>query len=153
MGRERVELAVGTFVIIGMACLVYLSVNLGKIEVFGETGNLYYGDFASVSGLKKGDPVEIAGVPVGRVESFQLADGHARVWLKVDLKVRLQEDAIASVRARGIIGDKYVLVTLGASDRLIPPGGKIRETESPTEILDLIGKYAAGEVPQGEKKK
>lgn len=152
MGRERVELAVGTFVIIGMICVVYLSVNLGKVEIFGETGNLYYADFASVSGLKKGDQIEIAGVPVGRVESFQLTDGRARVWLKVDPKIRLQDDTIASVRARGIIGDKYVLLTLGASDRPIPSGGKIRETESPTEILDLIGKYAAGEVPQGGKK-
>jgi phospholipid/cholesterol/gamma-HCH transport system substrate-binding protein len=65
----------------------------------------------------------------------------------------LQEDAIASVRARGLIGDKFVLVTPGASDKIIVPGGKIRETESPPDITDLIGKVVGGDLTSKSEKK
>jgi phospholipid/cholesterol/gamma-HCH transport system substrate-binding protein len=66
--------------------------------------------------------------------------------------VKLQEDVIASVRARGLIGDKFVLISPGASDKIIPAGGKIRETESPPDIPDLIGKIVGGDVTsKGEK--
>jgi phospholipid/cholesterol/gamma-HCH transport system substrate-binding protein len=60
--------------------------------------------------------------------------------------VKLQEDVIASVRSRGLIGDKFVLISPGASDKVIPSGGKIRETDSPPDITDLIGKFVGGDL-------
>jgi phospholipid/cholesterol/gamma-HCH transport system substrate-binding protein len=73
--------------------------------------------------------------------------------LRLNDGVKLQEDVIASVRARGLIGDKFVLVSPGASDKIIPPGGKIRETDSPPDIPDLIGKIVGGDLTsKGEKK-
>ena len=73
-------------------------------------------------------------------------DDRARTQLRLNDGVKLQEDVIASVRARGLIGDKFVLLTPGASDKIIPPGGKIRETESPPDIPDLIGKIVGGDL-------
>ena len=58
--------------------------------------------------------------------------------------IGLQEDTIASVRTRGLIGDKYISLSPGASDRLIPPGGKIRETESTVDLEGLIGQFVHG---------
>jgi phospholipid/cholesterol/gamma-HCH transport system substrate-binding protein len=73
--------------------------------------------------------------------------------LRLSDGVKLQDDVIASVRARGLIGDKFVLITPGASEKLIPAGGKIRETESPPDIPDLIGKIVGGDVTsKGDKK-
>jgi phospholipid/cholesterol/gamma-HCH transport system substrate-binding protein len=73
--------------------------------------------------------------------------------LRVEDGVKLQDDVIASVRSRGLIGDKFVLLTPGASDKIIPPGGKIRETESPPDITDLIGKLVGGDLTsKGDKK-
>ena len=121
--------------------------------MFGAHGYVLFADFASVAGLKPGDPVEIAGVKIGRVEGMSLADDKARLTLRLDDGVKLQEDVIASVRARGLIGDKFVLVSPGASDKIIPPGGKIRETDSPPDIPDLIGKIVGGDLTsKGEKK-
>lgn len=137
---------VGIFVLIGAICLGYLAIRLGKVELFGATGYVVYADFSSVAGLKLGDPAEIAGVRVGRVESLGLAEDRARVTLRLDPQVKLQEDVIASVRARGLIGDKFVLITPGASDKIIGPGGMIRETESPQDITDLIGKFVGGDL-------
>lgn len=153
MNHTRTEIVVGVFVLVGIACLSYLAIKLGKLEVMGGGGYTVTADFPSVAGLKIGDPVEIAGVKVGRVEAIRLADDRARLELRLADGVKLQDDVIASVRARGLIGDKFVLVTPGASDRIIPPGGKIRETESPPDIPDLIGKIVGGDLTSTKNEK
>ena len=144
---------VGIFVLIGLVCLGYLAIRLGKVELFGNTGYIVYADFSSVAGLKVGDPAEIAGVRIGKVESLGLAEDRARIALRLDPQVKIQEDAIASVRARGLIGDKFVLITPGASDKIVPPGGRIRETESPQDITDLIGKFIGGDLTSKKEAK
>jgi phospholipid/cholesterol/gamma-HCH transport system substrate-binding protein len=153
VNHSRTDIIVGIFVLAGAICLGYLAVRLGKVELFGATGYVVYADFSSVAGLKVGDPAEIAGVRVGKVESLGLADDRARVTLRVDSQIKLQDDVIASVRARGLIGDKFVLITPGASDKLISPGGKIRETESPQDITDLIGKFVGGDLTSKKEEK
>ena len=153
MNHSRTDILVGLFVLVGITCLGYLAIRLGKLELFGAQGYVLFADFASVAGLKPGDPVEIAGVKVGRVEGMTLAEDKARLTLRLNDGVQLQEDVIASVRARGLIGDKFVLVSPGASDKIIPAGGKIRETDSPPDIPDLIGKIVGGDLTsKGEKK-
>jgi len=146
VNHTRTEIVVGLFVLVGILCLGYLAIKLGKLEVLGRSGYAVYADFPTVAGLKVGDPVEIAGVRVGRVDGIGLADDRARLTLRLENNVKLQDDAIASVRARGLIGDKFVLITPGASDKLIQPGGVIRETESPPDIPDLIGKFVGGDL-------
>ena len=153
MNQTRTEIIVGVFVLAGLVCLGYLAIRLGKVELFGTQGYVVFADFVSVAGIKLGDPIEIAGVRIGKVEAIGLADDRARLTLRVSEAVKLQEDVIASVRARGLIGDKFVLVTPGASDKIIAPGGKIRETDSPPDIPDLIGKFIGGDLTsKGEKK-
>jgi phospholipid/cholesterol/gamma-HCH transport system substrate-binding protein len=153
VNHSRTDIIVGIFVLAGAICLGYLAIRLGKVELFGATGYVVYADFSSVAGLKVGDPAEIAGVRVGKVESLGLADDRARIALRLDRNVKLQDDVIASVRARGLIGDKFVLITPGASDNIIPPGGKIRETESPQDITDLIGKFVGGDLTSKKDEK
>jgi phospholipid/cholesterol/gamma-HCH transport system substrate-binding protein len=152
MDHKPSEIVVGLFVLVGLACLGYIAIKLGKLEVLNDRGYTVYADFPTVAGLKRGDPVEIAGVRIGRVESMGLADDRARITLRIDDGVKLQEDVIASVRARGLIGDKFVLLSPGASERVIPPGGKIRETESPPDIPDLIGKLVGGDLTSKPEK-
>jgi phospholipid/cholesterol/gamma-HCH transport system substrate-binding protein len=153
VNQTRTEIIVGVFVLAGLVCLGYLAIRLGKVELFGTQGYVVFADFVSVAGIKLGDPIEIAGVRIGKVEAIGLADDRARLTLRVSEAVKLQEDVIASVRARGLIGDKFVLVTPGASDKIIAPGGKIRETDSPPDIPDLIGKFIGGDLTsKGEKK-
>jgi phospholipid/cholesterol/gamma-HCH transport system substrate-binding protein len=153
VNQSRIDILVGIFVLVGIICLGYLAIRLGKLELFGAQGYVVYADFVSVAGLKLGDPVEIAGVKVGKVEGIGLAEDRARLRLRVSDDVKLQEDVIASVRARGLIGDKFVLLAPGGSDKLISPGGRIRETESPPDIPDLIGKFVGGDLTSKNEKK
>jgi phospholipid/cholesterol/gamma-HCH transport system substrate-binding protein len=103
-------------------------------------------DFPTVGGLKSGATVEIAGVEIGRVESIGLADYQARVVLRLNGNVQLQEDSIASIKTKGLIGEKFIRISPGASDRIIKPGGRIREVEAPVDIEELISKYVFGKV-------
>lgn len=153
MNQTRTEIIVGIFVLVGIACLGYLAIRLGQLEVLGATGYTVYADFPTVAGLRVGDSVEIAGVRVGRVETIGLADDRARLHLRIQDGVNLQEDVIASVRARGLIGDKFILITPGASEKIIAPGGRIRETESPPDITDLVGKIVGGDLLSGSGNK
>lgn len=146
MDRSRVNIVVGIFVILGIVALGYLSIQLGQVSFLGGRGYVVTVDFPSVGGLKAGSAVEIAGVEIGRVESIGLADYQARVTLRVHSGIKLQEDVIASIKTKGLIGEKYVRVSPGGSDKLIPPGGKIREVEAPVDFEELLSKYIFGKV-------
>lgn len=134
------ELLVGLFAAAGVAAAAYLAVGLAGLEL-GE-GNTYtiYAEFDNISGLKYGASVEIAGVPIGLVSDIVLKDPAAKVSLKLDRKVKIKDDDIASIRTKGIIGDRYVKISRGASDTYIPEGGTLLETESVVDIEDVIGK-------------
>ncbi|MHB8067750.1 MAG: outer membrane lipid asymmetry maintenance protein MlaD [Desulfobaccales bacterium] len=146
MKRGSLELAVGIFMLAGLACLAYLAVHLGKMELFGH-GYQVAADFDNISGLKAGAAVEIAGVGVGRVESINLTSGdRAQLVFRLEPGIKLYEDAIASIRTKGIIGDKFIKLSPGSSGNLIANGGKIRDTESGVEWEELIAKFIHGKV-------
>jgi len=140
------ELAVGVFLLIGIFSLIYISVKLGKLEVLGREGYTLYASFENAGGLKSGASVEIAGVKIGTVGSVQLNNYQALVGLTITRNVKIQDDAIASIKTAGLLGEKYVEITPGASDRILRNDGSIRETESAIDIQDLIAKYAFGKV-------
>jgi len=146
MRRANLELTVGFFVLIGLACLAYLAINLGKIEIYGK-GYQISANFENASGLKIGSAVEVAGVEVGRVISIQLTPLYqARVKINLEAGLRVHDDAIASIRTKGIIGDKFVKLSPGSSEKLIPPGGKIINTESAIDLEELLSSYIHGKV-------
>ena len=144
MNRLNIETVVGLFVLLGIASLAWLSVKLGKLDIVGGDYVPVHAEFASVSGLKQGASVEIAGVEVGQVNAITLRDYKADVSMQIRRGVKLQEDTIASIRTRGLIGDKFVNLSPGASDRLIPPDWKIRETESAVDLEGLLGEFMHG---------
>jgi phospholipid/cholesterol/gamma-HCH transport system substrate-binding protein len=148
MKRATLETIVGIFVLIGILCLAYLSIKLGKMELFGGDFYQVQADFDTVSGLKSGASVEIAGVEVGRVGRilFEPKSDMAKVYMQIKPGIKLSDDVIASVRTRGIIGDKFVKLSPGGSDNFIPPGGKIRSTESSIDIEEMISHYIQGKI-------
>ena len=146
MKKFDLELAVGIFMIIGIICLGYLSIKLGKMEVFGDKGYEIQAIFSNSGGLKSGSSVVIAGVEVGRVKRVALDDYQAKVVLNLPLNVKIQEDAIASIKTKGLIGEKYVEITPGGADELIEPGGRIRDTQSAIDFEEIISNYVFGKI-------
>jgi len=139
---------VGVFVLLGLMCVAYLTVKLGRMEVLSEEGYRVTARFSSVAGLRVGAEVEIAGVPVGKVASIELAGdaSAAVVGLRLKPNLRLADDTIAAIKTSGLIGDKYVNLAPGASADLIGHGGELRETQSVIDLESLLGKFAFGGV-------
>lgn len=146
MRRFDLELAVGLFIIAGILCLGYLSIKLGRMEVLGRKGYEIEAIFSNTGGLKTGSSVMIAGVEVGRVKEIVLDDYEARVTINLPIDVKIQEDAIASIRTKGLIGEKYVEITPGGAEEIIGPGGRIRETQPPVDLEQLISNYIFGKL-------
>lgn len=142
------QTAVGIFVLVGLVCVAYLTIKLGRMELFEEKGFELNARFNSVSGLRVGADVELAGVPVGRVAAITLDDDpkmpRALVRMVLDRDLGLSEDTIASVKTSGLIGDKYINLQPGGMPDKVAAGGELTETESSVNLESLIGKIAHG---------
>ncbi|MCF8142901.1 MAG: outer membrane lipid asymmetry maintenance protein MlaD [Deltaproteobacteria bacterium] len=146
MRKFDLEFAVGLFMIIGILCLGYISIKLGRMEILGDKGYEVEAVFSNTGGLKVGSSVVIAGVDIGRVREVALEDYQARVVLNLPQEVEIQEDAIASIKTKGLIGEKYVEITPGGAEELIKPGGRIRDTQSAVDFEELISNYVFGKI-------
>jgi phospholipid/cholesterol/gamma-HCH transport system substrate-binding protein len=152
MKQSSVELGVGIFVLLGIVCVGYLTFRLGEVEVLGDKYYFLNARFTSVTGLKAGAQVEIAGVQVGQVDGIFLdpKENVAMVRLKIKEAVKLNEDTIASVQTAGLLGDKFIQLSPGGSDQILNPGDRIIETEPALNIEALIRKYAFGKVDKSD---
>ena len=146
MRKFDLELSVGVFLLAGILCLGYLSIKLAKMEVMGGSGYELVAQFANIGGLKEGSSVVIAGVDVGRVKSIRLEDYEAEVILVLPQEIEIQEDAIASIKTKGLIGEKFIQITPGGSDMIMKSGDRIRETEPAVDMESLISNFVFGKI-------
>ncbi|MCX5881632.1 MAG: outer membrane lipid asymmetry maintenance protein MlaD [Deltaproteobacteria bacterium] len=148
MQKTSIEMAVGIFMLIGIACVGYLTIQLGKMQWIGDNFYALEARFKSAAGLKAGSQIEIAGVQVGQVDAIQFDTKRqmALVRLKIQKNIVLTDDVIASVKTSGLIGDRYIKLTPGGSDLVLKPGDQITETESAIDFEELISKYVFGKV-------
>ncbi len=146
MKVRSLEITTGVFMLLGAAALAYVSVRLGKFEMFGARDTYPVAAvFSNVGGLRVGAAVVIAGVNVGQVRKIELTpDYNARVVMALSRAVKIQEDSIAAIKTRGLIGEKYIEITPGGADEIIPPGGKIRDTQPAVDLEELLSKYVFG---------
>lgn len=150
MERKGLELGVGLFLLVGFLCLGYLSFKLGDVKLWRTSDYDVLATFSNVAGLKNKAMVTMAGVTIGQVKDIQLSDGRALLTLNIHKGVLIEEDAIASIKTMGIIGDKYVSISPGASDEYIKAGGTIRDTQPPLDLENLVSRFVFGnaEKPQ-----
>jgi phospholipid/cholesterol/gamma-HCH transport system substrate-binding protein len=153
MKKYTQETVVGIFVVIGLIAIAYMTVKLGNVGFLGENSYTLYAKFNKVTGLRVGNPVSMLGLNIGRVESFKLDqdDQMVVVDFKIDNGIKIYDDAIASIKTEGLIGDKFVSIDPGGGGDLLKNGSTITDTESPTDIMDLVSKYAFGDVGGGKK--
>jgi phospholipid/cholesterol/gamma-HCH transport system substrate-binding protein len=149
MKKYSKETAVGVFVVIGLAAIGYLTIQLGDLSVIGG-GNTYplTARFNNVTGLRSGGVVTMYGLPIGKVGAMRVDPERqqAVVELMIHLGVEIFDDAIASIKTEGLIGDKFVSIDPGGSGAALKPGQAIIDTESPADLMELISKYAFGDV-------
>jgi phospholipid/cholesterol/gamma-HCH transport system substrate-binding protein len=155
MKKYKIETIVGIFVIFGLICVGYMTLKLGKVEVFGNNFYTLVAKFTTVAGLRIGSPVHILGIEVGRVEKITIDQENLKavVEIKVKKDIKIYDDAIASIKTEGLIGDKYLNIDPGGGGSLLANKGVISDTQAAVDIEQLISKYAFGEIKKEEGKK
>jgi len=139
---RRIEVTVGVFVFLGLIAIAWLALKVGQVGGIGESGYTVVASFKDVGGVRKGSDVMLAGVIIGRVDEVKLTNNdHATIILRIHEDVAITEDAFASVRTKGIIGDRYIRISQGMDDTHLTAGSEIVETEDAINIEDLISKY------------
>ena len=148
MKKASLEMSVGIFVLIGIICIGYLAVKLGKMELIGGDFYTLEARFLELGGLKTGASVKLAGVEVGKVDSISLDNKRMEAVVRLTIRkdLVLTDDVIASVKTSGLIGDKYISLSPGGSDLVLKNGDRITETESAVDLETLISKYVFGDV-------
>jgi phospholipid/cholesterol/gamma-HCH transport system substrate-binding protein len=148
MKKYAMETTVGLFLVFGLLCIGYMTLKLGHVSLLGDNAYSLFARFTTVSGLKAGSPVSMSGIEVGRVERLTMdqKDQKAVVEIRIQKGIKVYDDAIASIKTEGLIGDMILSLDPGGAGKPLGPGGTIIETQPPIDIASLIGKYAFGEV-------
>ena len=142
--HNRRETVVGVLVIAGILIFCFAAFQWISRNLLDATGYILYADFVSASGLHSGDPVEIAGVQVGAVDSITLNDYQARLALRIKDTVTIYEDASATINTDWLIGNGRISIDPGASGEILRPGEEIKNADSPPTIQDMVGQLVAG---------
>ncbi|NPA48930.1 MAG: MCE family protein [Thermodesulfobacteria bacterium] len=135
---KGLEIKVGLFVLIALLALAYLSLQLGEEKISTKKTYPLKAVFENVSGLVEGARVEMAGVEIGRVSRISLTDGKALVEMRIYEGVKIAKDAVAMVRTKGVLGDRYVEIRQGRSPEYLPPGAMIAKTISPVDLDQIL---------------
>ena len=153
MKKYTIETTVGIFLVFGLLCIGYMTVKLGHVSLLGDNSYPLFAKFTSVSGLRAGSLVYISGIEVGRVEKLSMdqKSQKAAVELRIRNDIKIYDDAIASIKTEGLIGDMHLSIDPGGAGTLLTPGGMITETQPPIDIADLISKYAFGDVKKQQQ--
>ena len=148
MKKYAMETTVGIFLVFGLLCIGYMAVKLGHVSLFGDNTYSLFARFTTVSGLRAGSPVDMLGIEVGRVGGLTMdqKDQKAVVEIKIRKDIKVYDDAIASIKTEGLIGDMFLSIDPGGAGKLLGPGGTITETQPAVDLVGLIGKYAFGEI-------
>jgi phospholipid/cholesterol/gamma-HCH transport system substrate-binding protein len=153
MKKYSLETAVGVFIVVGLLCIGYMAVKLGHVSFLGDNTYSLFARFTTVTGLRAGSLVYISGIEVGRVEKLSMDQENQKavVEMRINRGVKIYDDAIASIKTEGLIGDMHLSINPGGGGSLLEPGGTITETQPPLDIADLVSKYAFGDVKKKDE--
>jgi len=144
MGRKGVETLVGLFVLLGILAILFLALRAANL------GNFVVGDtyqvtarFDNIGGLKVRAPIKSAGVTVGRVKAISLDTNtyQGLVTMELEQGMLFPSDTSAKILTSGLLGDQFIGLVPGGSDKHLEPGGVIKMTQSAVLLENLIGQF------------
>lgn len=144
MGRKGIETLVGLFVLLGLIAVAFLALKAANLASFS-TGSSYSvtAKFDNIGGLKVRAPVKSAGVTVGRVRAIVLdpQSFQGLVTVEIDSRIRFPADTSAKILTSGLLGDQYIGLEPGGSDKTLEGGDQIKMTQSAVVLESLIGQF------------
>jgi len=136
------ELKVGFFAVAVIAILAFMTFKVGGLEWMKKEGNVFYVHFKNIAGLDAKTKVKIAGVDAGVIENIELQDGQAKITIKIDKSVQIYTDASASIKATGLLGDKYLDIKTGSEKPVLGKGDTIKNVLEVVDVDDMVRKLS-----------
>ncbi len=139
MTGNMIETVMGAVVLIVAAFFLFFAYSTSQVRAV--QGYELTAQFDSVAGIRDGSDVRIAGVKVGSIvsEALDRKTYLATVRMSIDPAYRLPDDTVAEIVSAGLLGDRFMALVPGGSEQMIPPGGRIKFTQSPVSLENLIG--------------
>ena len=153
MKGNVIETVMGAVVLVVAALFLVFAYKTSQLREV--SGYQLSADFERADGIRQGGDVRISGVKVGSILSERLDPKTflADVRISVDPSIKLPDDTVAEIISAGLLGDKYLSLVPGGSDKIIPPGGKIKYTQSSVSLENLLGQMIfsgpGGKKPEG----
>ncbi|NWF98785.1 MAG: MCE family protein [Nitrospirae bacterium] len=136
------ELKVGLFAVFVIIILAFMTFKVGGLDWLKKEGFTVYVEFRNIAGLDEKTKVKIAGVDAGVIEKIELKDGIARLKLRMRKDVTIYSDATASIKATGLLGDKYLEIKVGSREPALKNGESIKEVIELVDIDDMVRKLS-----------
>jgi phospholipid/cholesterol/gamma-HCH transport system substrate-binding protein len=148
MYQRSIEFLVGVFMLMGIAGLAFLAMQVSGLSLDAQQKSYkVYAMFDDLGGLSIRGRVSLAGVTIGRVSNVQLdratysAEVEMEIYSEID---NLSTDSVASIQTSGLLGDKYIAISVGADEEVLADGDTIFDTQSALNLEKLIGAFASG---------
>jgi phospholipid/cholesterol/gamma-HCH transport system substrate-binding protein len=149
MYQRSVELAVGVFMLLGMGALIFLALQVSGLTTDSQKESYrVYAQFDDLGGLSLRGRVSLAGVTVGKVSAISLDKKSYSALVEMEIYSdvdNLTADSVASIQTSGLLGDKYVAISVGADEEYLADGDTIFDTQSALNLEKLIGAFASGQ--------
>ncbi len=149
MRIRTLEIGVGLFLLAGVLALLLLSLRVSGLNVASADTYKLYAYFDNIAGLSVRSKVTMAGVTIGKVTAIDLdrESYTGRVTLEVQKDVDiLPTDSTASILTAGLLGEKYIGISVGGEEETLGDGDTIRDTQSSLVLEELIGKFLLNSV-------
>lgn len=136
------ELKVGLFALLVITIMTFMTFKVGGLDWMKEEGNIYYVYFKNIAGLDEKTKLKIAGVDAGFIKKIELHEGVAKMTVRVQKEVRMFSDASASIKATGLLGDKYLEIKPGSKEPALKNGDTIQDVLEIVDIDDMVRKLS-----------
>ncbi len=145
MQMRTIEIVVGAFMVLGLAAPAILAVQVSGFTTDARGGSYsVYARFENLGGLNVRSKVSVAGVVVGQVAEISLDQESftALVRMEIDNNVnQLPIDTVAAIQTEGLLGGKFVALSIGADEEFLAEGDEIVDTQPALILEELIGKF------------
>lgn len=149
MRIRTLEIGVGLFLLAGVLALLLLSLRVSGLSVASTDTYKLYAYFDNIAGLSVRSKVTMAGVTIGKVTAIDLDresyTGRVTLEVQQDIDI-LPVDSTASILTAGLLGEKYVGISVGGDEETLGDGDTIRDTQSSLVLEELIGKFLLNSV-------
>ncbi|MFZ6016580.1 MAG: MlaD family protein [Nitrospirota bacterium] len=132
------ELKVGFFAVIVIGILAFMTFRVGGLEWIKKEGYIVYVYFKNIAGLDEKTKVKIAGVDAGVIKKIELKEGRARLTIRINRGIQLFSNASASIKATGLLGDKYLEIKTGSAQPVLKDGDTIKNVVEIVDLDDMI---------------